>query len=727
MTVTAPPRAPESEDERDLEERVAELEALIEEARRRARRRRAVYAAVVLIGLAAAATASFDIGGGGLTVAGSIADGSSGRAGSTAGNGRWGPSHGPEGGDVQLAVDPRDPRIVYAAGSGVVFKTTNAGRAWRRVTGGQLGGRASALAVDPARSATVYFATERGVRKTSDGGRTWRWVNAGLFDGETARRREHRLVEGFAERLVVDRHRPGTLYLVTATRGLFRTTDGGARWILAGPRQFRVPGYHAEVAIDPSSPGAVYASWSTFFDDSPAHLYRSADGGSTWQPIGVRGRHPWFGSLAVDPHRAGRLYAAGGVWGRPGLWRSDDGGSTWWVIGLASQRVTSIQIDPGPRATVFATTEIGVFTNNGGVSWRRLGAGTLGGYASVVVAQGPPDTLYGTADGVVKSIDGGRTWRSVNSGLVATGVEALVFAHGSSSALAAGTWQGVHTSADGGGSWRPARSAPKPTRIASLAAVEQRRGTVVYAGTRGFGVFKSANGGRSWQRSPGLSAEVVTALAIDPKHPDTAYAGSDPEMFHAGAASRGVYRTADGGRTWERSTLDAGVRALAIDALDPDTLFAAASAGLFRSADGGRTWGRVARGDLQEARGLGIDATGDGFHDVVLDPANPAIVYGTTIGTVWKSVDGGDTWARANAGLPGVSIDALAIDPRDPRILYLAGDGGVYRSTNGARSWRRFERGLQGIGVRALAVAPDGRTVFAGTGGRGVVSFDYDR
>src|SRR5438309_6041716 len=109
MSVTVPPRHTESPHGRDLEERVAELEALIEEARRRARRRRRLYAAVVLTALGAAAWAAFDIGGdsGVPSLDRAAAEGPSGSASTASSPGRWAPTGGPEGGFVlALAVDP---------------------------------------------------------------------------------------------------------------------------------------------------------------------------------------------------------------------------------------------------------------------------------------------------------------------------------------------------------------------------------------------------------------------------------------------------------------------------------------------------------------------------------------------------------------------------------------------------------------------------------------------
>ena len=128
MTVTIPPHAPEIEDERTVEERIAELEALIKEARQRARRRRAAYAAVVLVALAGVITGAIGIGGGGVDIDASVAEGSPASATNTS-----------RASEVAIAasplyisaiqVDPKRPNIVYASTLDV---PTACSRAWMR-------------------------------------------------------------------------------------------------------------------------------------------------------------------------------------------------------------------------------------------------------------------------------------------------------------------------------------------------------------------------------------------------------------------------------------------------------------------------------------------------------------------------------------------------------------------------------------------------------------------
>src|SRR5215470_59353 len=110
MPVTVPPRSTDTPDDRDLAQRVADLEALIEEARRRARRRRRLYAAAVLAAAAAVVAALFGVGGSGNgSFGGTVADGGTASVAAQPERGQWAPSLGPDGGGLTLAVDPTNP------------------------------------------------------------------------------------------------------------------------------------------------------------------------------------------------------------------------------------------------------------------------------------------------------------------------------------------------------------------------------------------------------------------------------------------------------------------------------------------------------------------------------------------------------------------------------------------------------------------------------------------
>jgi hypothetical protein len=195
VTVTAPPRGPEIEQDRDLEQRVADLEALIEEARRRARRRRQRNGAAAL--LAAAGVAAFISFGGRDGGGGSGTSALAGGSGASSQATKLAPSLAalPAGNQAFVfAFDPLRPKIVYVAspharGGVYVYKTTDDGRHWHS-TGAQGAGWMSdilSLTSDPRHPGTLYAGTDTAVYKTVDGGRTWRPFNQGLFPPQGGR------------------------------------------------------------------------------------------------------------------------------------------------------------------------------------------------------------------------------------------------------------------------------------------------------------------------------------------------------------------------------------------------------------------------------------------------------------------------------------------------------------------------------------------------------------
>ncbi|MDB4948354.1 MAG: glycosyl hydrolase repeat-containing protein [Gemmatimonadetes bacterium] len=254
-------------------------------------------------------------------------------------------------------------------------------------------------------------------------------------------------------------------------------------------------------------------------------------------------------------------------------------------------------------------------------------------------------------------------------------------------------------------------------RTVAAVGVPSRPG-VFYIGANNGGVWKSTDYGRIW--APVFDDQPtgsIGAIAVAPSNPDVVYVGSGEGLQRPDLSTGdGVYRSADGGRTWTHLGLRDGqqIPALAVDPRDPDRVFAAvlghpygpnAERGVFRSTDGGRTWKRVLYRDENT-----------GAFDVVLDPRDPNTVYAVTwagrqapweIGGsflsagsgLWKSTDGGDTWRPLTRGLPDwehgrLGRIGMVIAPSDPRRLYALVDataGGVFRSDDAGESWTRIQ------------------------------------
>ena len=224
--LTSPPRGPEIEQDRDLEQRVADLEALIEEARRRARRRRTRRGAAALLLVAGGVVAFIGFGGHGGGGAGSAATAHARSSQGSTANAESPPLAAlPADASVSaFAFDPRNPKIVYV-GTGVnnsskshVYKSTDAGAHWQLVSGPGwiwLG----ALASDPKHPGTLYASTSTGIYKTTDGGRTWQTFSRGLLPAGG---------EGWG-RLAVDPNNSNIIYAGLGG-GVHKSVDAGHTW-----------------------------------------------------------------------------------------------------------------------------------------------------------------------------------------------------------------------------------------------------------------------------------------------------------------------------------------------------------------------------------------------------------------------------------------------------------------------------------------------------------------
>ncbi len=220
----------------------------------------------------------------------------------------------------------------------------------------------------------------------------------------------------------------------------------------------------------------------------------------------------------------------------------------------------------------------------------------------------------------------------------------------------------------------------------------------------------------------------LAAIAIDPANPKTIYVGSPGELGHEGT---GIWKTTNGGKSWQPLTDSFPTLAVAALAADPDApgrVYAAmVDAGIFRSDDGGSSWKNVAAKDLHLRRN-----TGDGDRTVLLvDPVTPQVLYLTSDDGLLRSDDGGATWAvslKVGAGTePDGSATAVVMDPFDHLTLYAAIQGhGVYKTEDGGLTPWQLQSALPAVEVspatgirlalsRASAASP--ATVYALLGG----------
>ena len=236
-----------------------------------------------------------------------------------------------------------------------------------------------------------------------------------------------------------------------------------------------------------------------------------------------------------------------------------------------------------------------------------------------------------------------------------------------------------------------------------------------YFGASGGGVWKTENGGISWSNVTDDDFEVGSIGSI-------AVAASDPNVIYVGTGStcprgnvspgNGIYKSTDAGRSWKHIGLpEAGqIGRIRVHPDNPDLVYAAVlghifgpneERGVYRSKDGGESWEKVLYASEQT-----------GAIDIAMDATNPRILYaamwraerkpwtlfsGSEDGGIYKSTDSGDNWEKLSGGLPSglVGKIGLAVSPADPDRIWAIieadkGKGGIYRSENAGESWRRI-------------------------------------
>jgi photosystem II stability/assembly factor-like uncharacterized protein len=353
-----------------------------------------------------------------------------------------------------------------------------------------------------------------------------------------------------------------------------------------------------------------------------------------------------------------------------------------------------------------------------GLEWRLLGPFRSGWSTMAVGVAQQPDTYYSAyaGGGVWKTTDGGQTWKPVLDSQPAVTIGALAVAPSDPQVVYVGTGQpeerydigagnGVYRSGDGGRSWKSV-GLPESRHIGAI-HVDPRNADVVFVAALGHlygtneerGVYRSADGGRSWARVLYVDASTgAVDIAVDPADPDHLYASTwkvrqwpwlsyfMPSM----GTSSGIHESRDNGRTWARvagkglPAGDVGRIGLAVGHAQAGTrVYASIDArnehdsGLYRSDDGGANWSRV-----NEARSV----TSSYFSRVTLDPRDADTVY--IIGqSIKKSTDGGHHFNVVRGSPGGDDYHHLWINPSRPERMVAASDQGTVVSVNGGETW----------------------------------------
>jgi len=323
----------------------------------------------------------------------------------------------------------------FGAVDGGVWKTTDAGITWNPVFDGQPIASIGAIAVAPSDPNVIYVGTGEsdirsslssgdGVYKSTDAGRSWK--NIGLKDSRQI------------SKIVIDPTNPdivyvgalGHAYAPNDTRGVYKSTDGGATWTRVLDKGSNIG--VSDLAIAIGSPNILFAGtwnahrppWSTYpvINGPGGGLYRSTDGGATWTQLSGNGLPDGdWGRIGVTVSPDGkRVYALVEAGKKSGLYRSDDGGNTW-TLANSDPRITSrgwyfmgITIDPNNPDVIYMPN-IALYKSENGGKTISIVRGAPGGDDYHQIWVDPKDSSHmvlGTDQGTTVSVNRGQTWSS---------------------------------------------------------------------------------------------------------------------------------------------------------------------------------------------------------------------------------------------------------------------------------------------------------------------------
>jgi len=516
---------------------------------------------------------------------------------------------------------------------------------------------------------------------------------------------------------------------------LYRSQDGGATW---QPLTNDLP---------PAPITALYAGSKALYAALQGGLWQSTDRGATWrrislgrddliiQPIvsSADGRTLFLGATPTDPPFASYVY------------KSSDGGRSWTSVEIPGSPLADLIPHPKDAKLLYLTTQKGQLrrSTDAGETW-----------ATVKTAQEEATQLADSPAYLAVSPDGPDTMLLARS-----------YASDRGDSLA------IERSTDGGASWRKPAATGLPTKAKARLLTALRGGVLLLNTDQG--TFRSVDNGSTWQplEGPLSSGGVADFLpALEPSKTPTAVPGSAGPTVLA-ATGYGLFVSRDGGALWQAHgsglPINSSIAGLLTDARRAGQIWAitdnrpiagtAAPPLVLRSLDDGRTWTPAARGlpdavatawaiDPSAPDAIAIvtqesfSRTSDGgltWQTTGIEPGNrAALAIAPSNGRViylggrpaLRSTDRGQTWQSMPVVLPGqdaqsADVTGLVVDPANPEHVWAGFDGGVAESLDGGRTWRTA--GLEGKRVRRLWADPQaGNQFYAGVAEDGIYRLD---
>jgi hypothetical protein len=529
-----------------------------------------------------------------------------------------------------LAIDPVNPSVIYAATrgestnghqpwNGILYKSSNSGQSWVpscfNIGGIGVMDWAYSVTVNPNRHEQVFAAFhENGPYYSENSGNTWGASHNGI-------------------------------------------NDLSGRSIIISPQ----PEYSSIL---------YYGVWH---DDS---VYRSNNSGGRW--IGINHGIPavMVYSMAIDPYSADTVYIASFS---HGVLRTADGGDNWEYAGLLPDKLYSIVVNPNATNNLFAgTLADGIYRSlDFTASWQRSNSGlNNANVTSIEHSVTNPNIIYSSVygAGVFQSINHGQTWIEINDGLVDKFVHDLVLDP-------ANPWV-LYALTDTGGLYRNDRSTAYGWVKAGNGLPLTALNAPAFPSDHPYATLDMLEGLVEKPLS-GITSQLANASLLT-----MVYAPSNFTRAYLGTSGAGVYRSTDGGLTWEGAEL-AGqtVYSLAVDNNDPNLVYAATNVAnsMKYTIDGGDSWKQVY---------LSAD-----FYTVATSPTTSGVVYAGTNSGIYRYQYG----SFSSLGLTDQSVTAIAFDPNHPGVIFAGTSSGAYFSTNAGVTWNYVDAQLTGQTILSIS------------------------
>ena len=615
-----------------------------------------------------------------------------------------------------------NPRQMLLPTGTRIFRSTNGGLSWSTadiVTAEGFSDGSFFVRQDPGNSQVLFavsgaFSFGQSLYRSEDFGSSWARIEAGF--------------PTVADCAINEASSNGVLVLTqfAEDEALWRSIDGGMTFeplvgsglpkLLIDPdteEVFASP-FYTNIATTPVDPDIVYVVQNG--DEVgyyPPSIYKSVDGGETFARLEGGPPQP----LQVFPHptQPNVLFVQDSAdTNSPGIYRSVDGGASFQAAatGLPANEFNFfVAFDANNPSFVYVAGEGGFFrSTNGGETFQPLGltADQLGlGASTASVDPSDPNIIYvNTNRGNFKSVNGGITFTPINNGWKAAGANHIAFDKAKEPTLyvTAPSGIGILRTRGRGNSYEQVPHPAGPGDLLngavwpSLLAVAPSNPSMILAGTRRGGMFRTADGGRSWTPASidtghNQFSSTSSEIAFDPLNPNNVYFVTSSFPFE------GFYRSTNNGSSFQRTNIDLDISNrfsdLGIDPINPSVIYtgpgptSAMNFGPIRSVDGGLNF---ASGPLFVSS----------IRDVEIDPMNSNNVYlggrffltdgSTQSHSMVRSTDGGATYTAADAGLPaGIFFIGVVIDPQNPARLYAWTRMGLFMTVDRGTTWTLLE------------------------------------